>query len=120
MNSVLGLERGRRNDCVVVVFRAEVAGVDEAGVGGVADWLCKGGWSAAWPLGVLGALPVALLKAVSEPFVAGGGADVLIVSIQVSSIFGLTNSRKESRDFSRQLTTQWSILCRKKILACDK
>ena len=55
-------------------------GESGAGVLDVADRLPKGGWSADL-LAAAPAAPGALVEAVSEPFGAGGGADVLIILI---------------------------------------
>ena len=102
--SVFGFERGRRRVWGGVgvgggVGRDVCAGVNsETGVGGlgVADRLSKGGGSA-------GLLTESPMKAVSEPFGAGGGADVLIILILSPQTQAISN-----------MTRHKSFLCRAK------
>jgi hypothetical protein len=75
----------------------------------VADRLPKGGWSA----DLLTEVPTLLVEAVSEPFGAGGGADVLIILILSPQIRAFQTFSKIARHIELSVP-------RSKILACEK
>jgi hypothetical protein len=84
---VVGVAFGVACGCVLGWLSDGVSGETGVGILDVADRLPKGGWSA----DLLTEAPAFPMEAVSEPFGAGGGADVLIILILSPQIRAFTN-----------------------------